>query len=49
MDDQQKKLEDQQKAEQEATTATEALARGDLFNASMHIADALTFEPMNQQ
>ncbi len=49
MDDQQKKLEDQQKAEQEAATATEALARGDLFNASMHIADALTFEPMNQQ
>ena len=49
MDDQQKRLEDQQKAENEAAQATEALARGDLFNASMHIADALTFEPMNQQ
>ncbi len=49
MDDQQKKLEEQQQAEQQAAQATEALARGDLYNASMLIADALTHEPMNQE
>ena len=49
MDDQQKKIADQQTAEKEVALASEALARGDLYNASMHIADALSFEPMNQE